>query len=51
MACVGCVMARFDTLADVTAIYGLHLSHFLSELQQTISETESHTSPSREELL
>ncbi len=51
MACVGCVMARFDTLADVAAIYGLHLGHFLSELQRLISEAASHASPSREEFL
>jgi hybrid cluster-associated redox disulfide protein len=36
MACVGCVMASFDTLADVAAIYGLHLDRFLEELQQAI---------------
>ncbi len=49
MACVGCVMARFDTLADVTAIYGLHLGRFLSELQQLISEATPHASPTGEE--
>lgn len=43
MACVGCAMASFETLADVAAIYGLQLSRFLSELQQTIQPMEGST--------
>jgi hybrid cluster-associated redox disulfide protein len=43
MACAGCVMAPFETLADVAAIYGLQLSRFLSELQQTIRSAEGTT--------
>ncbi len=40
MACVGCAMAPFETLADVARIYRLHLSQFLSELQQAIRPQE-----------
>ncbi len=40
MACVGCAMAPFETLADVTAIYGLHLGSFVSELQREIAARE-----------
>ncbi len=36
MACVGCTMAPFETLADVTAVYGIHLPHFVGELGQTM---------------
>lgn len=43
MACVGCAMAPFETLADVAAIYGVQLSRFLSELQQTIQPLEGST--------
>ncbi len=41
MACVGCTMAPFDTIADVAAIYGLPLSFLLSELQQVIHTREA----------
>lgn len=44
MACVGCPMAPFETLTDVAAIYGLHLSHFLAELQRIIQSPEGGTS-------
>ena len=40
MACVGCTMSTFETLADVTAIYDIHLPHFVGELQQTIQSLE-----------
>ena len=40
MACIGCAMAPFETLADVAAIYSLPLSRFLNELQQTIQPME-----------
>lgn len=36
MACVGCTMSPFETLADVTAVYGIHLPVFVSELQQAM---------------
>jgi hybrid cluster-associated redox disulfide protein len=34
MACPGCTMAPFDTLADVSATYGLQLDHFQEEMEQ-----------------
>lgn len=40
MACVGCSMAPFETLADVAVIYDIHLPHFIGELQQTIHPLE-----------
>ncbi len=40
MACVGCTISSFETLADVTGIYGIHLPHFISELQETIQPAE-----------
>ncbi len=43
MACVGCTMAPFETLADVTAVYGMHLPHFLNELQQVSQTGETTT--------
>jgi hybrid cluster-associated redox disulfide protein len=43
MACVGCPIAPFETLAEVTAIYDLDLSYFLIELTQTIDQTEIQT--------
>jgi hybrid cluster-associated redox disulfide protein len=36
MACIGCAMAPFETLAEVAVIYELDLSRFLSELEQAI---------------
>jgi len=41
MACVGCAMAPFDTLADVATIYGLCLDRFLNELKQLIQWEET----------
>jgi hybrid cluster-associated redox disulfide protein len=38
MACVGCAIAPFETLAEVAAIYDLELSYFLSELEQLIAQ-------------
>ena len=40
MACVGCPIASFETLADVAAIYNLDLNRFLNELEQTIQGVE-----------
>ncbi len=39
MACVGCPIAQFETLAEIAAIYGLHLDSFIRELQQMIEAT------------
>jgi hybrid cluster-associated redox disulfide protein len=36
MACVGCPIASFETLAEVAVIYRLDLDRFMSELRQTI---------------
>ncbi|MCL4302626.1 MAG: DUF1858 domain-containing protein [Anaerolineae bacterium] len=36
LACVGCVMAPFETLTDITLIYQLNLDLFIKELQQAI---------------
>jgi hybrid cluster-associated redox disulfide protein len=43
MACVGCPIAPFETLAEVATIYDLDLSCFLNELAQTIDQTEIQT--------
>ncbi len=39
MACVGCAIAPFETLAEVTAIYHLDLACFMAELRQAINGT------------
>jgi hybrid cluster-associated redox disulfide protein len=45
MACVGCLMAPFETLADVVVVYGLDLECFMNELQQTIPiKEDAHSS-------
>jgi hybrid cluster-associated redox disulfide protein len=36
MACVGCAIAPFETLAEVARIYKLDLDSFLRELEQSI---------------
>jgi hybrid cluster-associated redox disulfide protein len=36
MSCVGCTMSRFETLAEVSGIYGLDLALFLAEINRTI---------------
>ena len=41
MACVGCPIAPFETLAEVAAIYNLDLTCFLNELEQTLDQTET----------
>ena len=43
MACVGCAIAPFETLAEVAAIYGLDLNRFLSELEQIIDQEEEQS--------
>ena len=35
-ACIGCLMAPFDTLADVARNYQVDLAEFLAELSATI---------------
>jgi hybrid cluster-associated redox disulfide protein len=46
MACVGCLMAPFETLASVVQIYGLDLDCFMDELRQTIPIEEDVPSSS-----
>jgi hybrid cluster-associated redox disulfide protein len=36
MACVGCAMAPYETLAEVASIYHLDMDGFLRELGQSI---------------
>ena len=43
MACVGCTMTPFETLADVATIYGLDLSLFLYDLRQAVPPPEVST--------
>jgi hybrid cluster-associated redox disulfide protein len=43
MNCVGCTMARFETLSEVTAIYALDIQLFLADIQQTITIPYSNT--------
>jgi hybrid cluster-associated redox disulfide protein len=43
MACVGCPIAPFETMAEVAAIYGLNLSRFLNELERIIEHAEERT--------
>ncbi len=38
MACVGCDLAVFETLAEAVAAYGLSLEQFLAELQEVSGE-------------
>jgi len=40
MACVGCPIAPFETLAEVAAINELDLNCFLNELAQTINQAK-----------
>jgi hybrid cluster-associated redox disulfide protein len=42
MACVGCPIASFETLAEVAAIYNLDLSRFLNELEQKTELESGH---------
>lgn len=43
MACVGCAMAPFETLAEVAKIYKLDPDSFLRELEQSIPQMEKHS--------
>src|SRR5438552_3964609 len=37
MACVGCTLSGFHTLAEAAAIYGIELAVWLSELRDTLN--------------
>ena len=39
-ACVGCVMAPFDTMVDVARIYGLELSEIMGALHHVVETAE-----------
>ena len=39
MACVGCVMARFETLAEAAREYGLEAGALLAELRSVASDS------------
>jgi hybrid cluster-associated redox disulfide protein len=39
MACVGCIMAGFESISGAAKIYRLPLNGFLEELQQAIRES------------
>ena len=41
MACVGCPVAPFYTVVEVTAVYNLALAEFVEELKKAIAESES----------
>lgn len=45
MACVGCSVSRFDTLADAAREYHLPLAHFLSELAAAASQAHAPRDP------
>ena len=40
MICVGCDMAKFDSLQDAVNNYGLNLADFLEELRQASQQAE-----------
>jgi hybrid cluster-associated redox disulfide protein len=41
MACVGCLMSDFDTLADVARSYGLVIPGFLAEVEHDVEAAEA----------
>jgi hybrid cluster-associated redox disulfide protein len=43
MACVGCPIAPFETLAEVVAIYRVDLTQFLNELELVVQPTRERT--------
>ena len=46
MACVGCALSEFDTLADAARAYGLSLDRFLAELAAAATDgTEADGAP------
>jgi hybrid cluster-associated redox disulfide protein len=40
MACIGCAMASFESLAEVAEIYDLDLREFLGDLDQCVDPPE-----------
>jgi len=41
LACVGCIMARFERLADVPRVYGLDEQGFLREVRKATYPSEN----------
>jgi hybrid cluster-associated redox disulfide protein len=41
MACVGCPLSRFDSLADAARAYGVPIGRFLRELAAAVVSTPS----------
>ena len=50
MACVGCDMARFETLADSARIYGLDLKVLMADLNRVIEDSTPKSPRSEEQL-
>jgi hybrid cluster-associated redox disulfide protein len=48
MACVGCDMARFETLADAARIYGLDLQKLMADLNRVIENSNPNIPISEE---
>ena len=44
-ACVGCVMAPFDTMSDVARIYELELSEAMEALHRVVKTAEQADGP------
>jgi hybrid cluster-associated redox disulfide protein len=44
-ACVGCAMAPFDTMSDVSQIYDIDLSLLMASLHRVINEDELDSGP------
>jgi len=40
MYCVGCAIARFETLAEACAVYGVPVEHILNELREGSPEAD-----------
>lgn len=49
LICVGCAMSRFESLAEIAAIYGLDLTGFLGELRQAIEAAPDNSPQSEDE--
>lgn len=43
MACVGCAIAPFETLAEVATVYDLELHCFLAELEHIIEQPQARS--------
>ena len=43
-ACVGCTLAGFCTLTDVSKVYGIPLEEFLGELREVANPNNRHVS-------